>query len=88
MKGWRKSTAGTATQAATTRILPKNKGRSSKNESRRGPLLGVVQIRVYENGCEFFVTLPRDAVLGLETDQSEVAAMVARARARLLFDWR
>jgi hypothetical protein len=54
---------------------------------RRGPLLGVVQVRVYENGCESFVTFPPDAVLGVETDQSELAAMVARARTRLL-DWR
>ena len=53
----------------------------------RGPLLGVVQVRVYENECEPFVTFPQDAVLGVETDQSEVAAMVARARTRL-FDWR
>jgi hypothetical protein len=50
-------------------------------------LLGVVQVRVYENGCEPFVTFPQDAVLGVETDQSEVAAVVARARTRLL-DWR
>ena len=54
---------------------------------RRGPLLGVVQVRVYENGCEPFVTFPQDAVLGVEADQSEVAAVVARARTRLL-DWR
>jgi hypothetical protein len=53
----------------------------------RGPLLGVVQVRVYENGCEPFVTFPQDAVLGIEADQSEVAALVARARTGLL-DWR
>ena len=54
---------------------------------RRGPLLGVVQVRVYANGCEPFVTFPQDAVLGVEADQSEVAALVARARTGLL-DWR
>ena len=52
----------------------------------RGDLLGVVQVRVYENGCDY-VTFPQDAVLGVETDQSEIAAMVARARAQLV-DWR
>jgi hypothetical protein len=53
----------------------------------RGHLLGVVQVRVYENGCEPSVTFPQDAVLGVETDPSEIAAMVARARAQLV-DWR
>ncbi len=53
----------------------------------RGNLLGVVQVRVYENGCEPYVTFSQDAVLGVETDQSEIAEMVARARAQLV-DWR
>ena len=47
----------------------------------------MVQVRVYENGCEPFVTFPQGAVLGVETDQSEIADMVARACNRLL-DWR
>jgi hypothetical protein len=53
----------------------------------RGQLLGVVQVRVFENGCEPFVTFPQGAALGVETDQSVIAEMVARARARLV-DWR
>jgi hypothetical protein len=53
----------------------------------RGQLLGVVQVRVYEHGCEPYVTFPHDAVLGVETDQSVIAEMVARARTRLV-DWR
>jgi hypothetical protein len=53
----------------------------------RGRLLGVVQVRVYENGCEPFVTFPQGAVLGIETDQSTIAEMVARARDGLL-NWR
>jgi hypothetical protein len=53
----------------------------------RGSLLGLVQVRVYENGCEPYVTFPQEAVLGAETDQSEIAEMVARARAQLA-DWR
>jgi hypothetical protein len=53
----------------------------------RGKLLGVVQVRVYENECVPYVTFPGDAVLGAETDQSEIAEMVDRARAQLV-DWR
>ena len=53
----------------------------------RGQLLGVVQVRVYENGCEPYVTFPEGAVLGVETDQSVIADMVVRARTRLV-DWR
>jgi hypothetical protein len=53
----------------------------------RGDLLGVVQVRVYENGCEPYVTFPQEAVFGVETNQSDIAAMVARARAELV-DWR
>lgn len=53
----------------------------------RGQLLGEVRVRVYENGCEPFVTFPQGAALGVETDQSVIADMVARARSRLL-DWR
>jgi hypothetical protein len=53
----------------------------------RGQLLGVVQVRVFENGCEPYVTFPQGAVLGVETDQSVIAQMVARARSELV-DWR
>jgi len=52
-----------------------------------GQLLGVVQVRVFENGCEPFVTFPQGAALGVETEQSVIAEMVDRARARLV-DWR
>ena len=53
----------------------------------RGQFLGVVQVRVYENGCEPYVTFPQGAVLGVGTDRSVIAEMVARARTRL-DDWR
>jgi len=53
----------------------------------RGQLLGVVQVRVFENGCEPFVTFPQGAALGVETDQSVIAEIVSRARTRLV-DWR
>lgn len=50
----------------------------------RGELLGVVQVRVYENGCEPYVTFPQGSVLGVETDQSAIAETVARARTQLV----
>ena len=53
----------------------------------RGELLGVVQIRVFENRCEPFVSFPQGAALGVETDQSVIAEMVARARTELV-NWR
>jgi hypothetical protein len=53
----------------------------------RGQLLGVVQVRVYENGCEPGVTFPQGAVLRVETPQSVIAEMVARARTELV-GWR
>jgi hypothetical protein len=53
----------------------------------RGKLLGVVQVRVFENACEPFVTFSEDAALGVETDQTVIAEMVDRARTRLV-DWR
>jgi hypothetical protein len=54
---------------------------------RRGQLLGVVEVRVFENGCEPFVTFPHGALLGVESDQSVIEEMVARARSELA-DWR
>jgi hypothetical protein len=54
---------------------------------QRGQLLGVVQVRVFQNRCEPFVTFPQDAILGVETDQSVIEKMVARARSELA-NWR
>jgi hypothetical protein len=53
----------------------------------RGQLLGVVQVKVFENACEPFVTFPEDTALGVETDQTVIAEMVDRARTQLV-DWR
>ena len=50
----------------------------------RGQLLGVVQVRVYENECEAYVTFPHGAALGAETDRSVIAEMVAHARNRIV----
>ena len=54
---------------------------------QRGRLLGLVQVRVYENGCEPYVAFPQEALLGVDTDRAEIADMVARARDALA-DWR
>jgi hypothetical protein len=43
----------------------------------RGDLLGVVQVRVYENCCDPCVMFPDEAVLGVETDRSEIAGRLA-----------
>jgi hypothetical protein len=53
----------------------------------RGGLLGVVQVRVYENGCEPQVTFPHGALLGIDSGTPAISEMVARARAELA-DWR
>jgi hypothetical protein len=50
---------------------------------QRGELLGVVQVRVFENACEPCVTFPDASIFGVETDQSAIAQMVARARSEL-----
>lgn len=54
---------------------------------QRGETLGVVQVRVFENACEPYVTFPDGSILGAETDQSVIAQMVARARNEL-DNWR
>jgi hypothetical protein len=43
----------------------------------RGELLGVVHVRVYENGCEPYVTFPEGAALGVDADQSVIAHALA-----------
>jgi hypothetical protein len=57
--------------------------RIRQRRESRGDLLGVVQVRVYEHGCEPQVTFPHEALLGVETDASVISAMVARAREEL-----
>jgi hypothetical protein len=54
---------------------------------RNGGLLGVVEVRVYENGCHQQVTFPPGSLYGVETDSSAISEMVARARAELA-NWR
>lgn len=61
--------------------------RIRQREEARGGLLGVVQVRVYEHGCELQVSFPQGSILGVESDGGVIADMVARARTELA-DWR
>ena len=54
---------------------------------RKGELLAVVAIRVYEHDEDASVSFPPDAVLGVETDQSVISEVVGRARDQLT-QWR
>jgi hypothetical protein len=62
-------------------------GRIRQRQEGRGALLGVVEVRVYENACEPQVGFPREAMLGVDTDASVISEMVARARTELA-EWR
>jgi hypothetical protein len=61
--------------------------RIRERQERQGGLLGVVEVRVFENGCHQQVTFPHGSLLGIETDASVISEMVARARAELA-NWR
>jgi hypothetical protein len=61
--------------------------RIRQRQEARGGLLGVVEVRVYEHGCEPQVSFPRGAILGVETDASVISGIVARARTELA-NWR
>ena len=54
---------------------------------RKGELLAVVAVRVYEHDEDTSVSFPPDAVLGIETDQSVISEVVRRAREQLT-QWR
>ena len=46
----------------------------------RGPLLAVVQVRVYAEDEEPSVSFPGDSTLGPDAERETIAAVVARAR--------
>jgi hypothetical protein len=54
---------------------------------RKGELLAVVAVRVYEHAEDTSVSFPPDAVLGVETDHSVISEVVRRAREQLT-QWR
>jgi hypothetical protein len=53
----------------------------------RGPLQLVVSVQVYAAGAEPSVTFTPACALGVESDPTEIAAAVARAR-QCLAEWR
>jgi hypothetical protein len=53
----------------------------------RGPLLAVVQVRVYAEDEESQVTFPVDCALGPDADRETISMVVARAR-EALAAWR
>jgi hypothetical protein len=61
--------------------------REALRKKRRGRLLTEVSVRVCQNDAEPPVSLPHDAVLSVESDPSEIAAVVAPARDQLSM-WR
>ncbi|HEY3844515.1 MAG TPA: hypothetical protein VGL48_14780 [Acidimicrobiales bacterium] len=57
--------------------------RHRERDERRGGLLAIVSVRVYEHDEEPQVSFPPDALLGVETDAPVIAEVVARARTQL-----
>jgi hypothetical protein len=57
--------------------------RKAQREAARGALLAVVTVRVFEHDEEPYVSFPPEALLGVETEPAQVAAVVARAREQL-----
>jgi hypothetical protein len=55
----------------------------TQRRERRGELLAVVSVRVYEYEEEPQLSFPPDAVLGVETDQAVISEVVRRAREQL-----
>jgi hypothetical protein len=85
-RGWVSYTSGDNSHLSPeVRVEVERRIRQRKKE--RGALLAVVQVRVYENDEEPYVTFPEDALLGAETDSSIISDVVARARENLAH-WR
>jgi hypothetical protein len=61
--------------------------RMRERQELRGGMLGVVEVTVYEHGCQSQVSFPDGSLLGVETDASDISQMVARA-ATELSNWR
>jgi hypothetical protein len=57
--------------------------RRSDRQEKRGGLLAVVEVSVYQNGCLPQVSFPHGSLLGVETEASVIAEMVARASTEL-----
>jgi hypothetical protein len=80
--GWVSSSPGdNSQQSGDARQLFRDR------RERKGELLAVVAVRVYEHDEDASVSFPVDAVLGVETDQSVISDVVRRAREQLT-QWR
>lgn len=55
----------------------------SERQKKRGELLGIVEVRVYEQGCQPQVSFPSGSLLGVDADDSVISEIVARAMAEL-----
>jgi hypothetical protein len=61
--------------------------RNRERQERRGRLLGVVEVYVYERGCHPQVIFPDGSLLGVDSDASVISEAVSRASAELA-NWR
>jgi hypothetical protein len=61
--------------------------RIRERQEQQGGLLGVVEVRVFEHGCEPQVSFPGGSLPGVETAAAIISEMAARARAELA-NWR
>jgi hypothetical protein len=72
-------------------LPPETRERARRNmidrHRERGPLLAIVEVRVYEAGAEPQISFTHDCTLGVETDRETLAGVVARARDALA-GWR
>jgi hypothetical protein len=58
-----------------------------QREERKGRLMGIVEVRVYENECVPQITFPPGALLGIDAGPDAMNEMVTRARTELQ-NWR
>jgi hypothetical protein len=61
--------------------------RREERQRRRGALLAIVQVRVFEHEEEPQVTFPPNALLGPEAEGSVISEVVQRAQRQLVL-WR
>jgi hypothetical protein len=64
-------------------VRQERRRRHGERDERRGGLLAIVSVRVYEHDEEPQVSFPPEALLGVETDAPVIAEVVARARTQL-----
>jgi hypothetical protein len=80
--GWVSYTPGDNSHLSDE-VRAKVERRLQERHERRGALLAIVQVRVFEHQEEPQVTFPPDALLGPETDHSVISEIVQRAQRQL-----